>query len=108
MNRHLKQWNNLHHMNFITVALGIQISFDNYEIGAEAMCNARRDQDRTSTSITISFKYATVGITLISPMVYSNPAIISMNGKPRLVSEKNAIPLLSKLAFVCTCPISTI
>ena len=41
-------------------------------------------------------------------MVYSNPAITSMNGKPRLIREKNTIPLLSKQALVCTCPINTI
>ena len=42
----------------------------------------------------------------ISPMIYLNSAITSMNGKPRLVREKNAIPLLSKPALVCTCPIN--
>ena len=57
---------------------------------------------------TISFKYATVGMTVISPTVYSNPAITSMNGKPRLVREKNAIPLLSNPASVCMCPINSI
>ena len=46
------------------------------------MCNARLQ--------TISFKYATVGITFIFPTVYSNPAITSVNGKPPLVRE-NAI-----------------
>ena len=55
----------------------------------------------------ISFKYTAVGITLISPMVNSNTTINSMNGKPRLVREKNAIPLLSKQALVCMCPINT-
>ena len=60
---------------------------------------------------TISFKYTTVGIVgirLISPTVYSNTATTSMNGKPRLVKEKYAIPLLSKAVFVCTCPINMI
>ena len=31
-----------------------------------------------------------------------------LNGKPRLVREKNAITSLSKPALVCTCPINTI
>ena len=57
---------------------------------------------------TISFQFATVGITFISPSVYSNTAITSKNGKPRLVREKNAIPLLSEPALVCKCPINTI
>ena len=42
---------------------------------------------------------------LISPTVYSNPAITSMNGKRQPIREKNTIPLLSKPALVCMCPI---
>ena len=81
----LKQWDNVPSKNIISVALGFQISFDNDKISAKAMYNARPDQDRTPTPKTISFKYAPVGITFISPTVYSNRAITSMNGKPRLV-----------------------
>ena len=103
----LKQWDNVPRKNLISV-FKISIPFDNDEISAKAICNARPDQDRTPTPKTISFKYATVGITFISPTVYSNPAITSMNGKPQLVGEKNDIPLLSKPLVVCTCPINTI
>ena len=35
-----------------------------------------------------------VGITFISPTVYSNPVITSINSKPRLFIEKNAILLI--------------
>ena len=101
----LKQWDNVAGENFISIALGIHIPFDNDEISAKAMCNDRPDEDRTPTPKTISVKYATVGITFISPTVYSNPAITSMNGKPRLARENEAIPLLSKPALVCACPI---
>ena len=94
--------------NFISVALGIHTPFDNDEISLKAMCNARPDQDRTLNPKTISFNYATVGITFISPTVCSNPAITSMNGKPRLLREKNAIQLLSKPALACMRPINTI
>ena len=80
--------------------LGIQIPFDNNEISGKEMCIARPDQGRTPTPKTISFKFATVGITFISRMVYLNPAITSMNGKPELIREKNAIPLLSKPVLV--------
>ena len=83
----LKQWDNERRKNFISVALAIQIPF---EISAKAMCNARPDKDRTPTPRRI-----------ISPTVHSNPDITSMNGKPRLVREKNAILLLSKPALVC-------
>ena len=93
----LKQRDNVPRKNFISVALGIQIPIDNGEISAKAMCNARPDQDRIPPPPhkKISFKYATVRITFIASTVYSNPAITSMNGKPRLVREKNTIPLLS-------------
>ena len=84
------QWDNVPHKNFISVALGIQIPFGNDKIYAKAMCNASPDQDRTPTPKTISFKYATYCITFISPTVYSN----SMNGKLRLVREKNTIPYI--------------
>ena len=104
----LKEWDNVPCKNFISVVLGIQIPFDNDEISAKAMCIARPDQDRSPTPKTISFKYATVCITFIDPAVYSNPAIISMNGKPRLVRGKNITPLLSKPGLVCTCLINTI
>ena len=57
----LKQWDNVPRKNFISVALGIHIPFDNDEICAKAMCNARPDQDGTPTPKKISFKYATVG-----------------------------------------------
>ena len=57
---------------------------------------------------TILFKYATVGLKFISPMVYSNHAIALMNGKPRLLREKNTIPLLSKPLLVCMFPINMI
>ena len=91
-----------------TVALGIQIPFDNNEISAKALCNARPDQDRTPTFKTILFQYTTVGIMFVSPTVYSNPAITLMNGKPRLIREKNAVPLLSRPALVCMCLINMI
>ena len=105
----LKQWDTtVLRKNSISVALGIQIPFDNDEISAKAMCNAHLDQDRTPTPKMISFKYATVGITFIPTTICSNPAIDSMNGKPRLVREKDAIPLLSKPAVLGTCPINTI
>ena len=84
----LKQWDNVPRKNLISVASGIQIPFHNDEISAKSMCNASPDQHRTLTPKTILFKYATVGITFISPTLYSNPAITSMNGKPRLVREK--------------------
>ena len=71
------------------------------------MCNDRPRQNPL-TPKTISFNYATVGITFISPTGYSNPTISSMNCKPQLVIGKNAIPLLSKLALKCTCPINMI
>ena len=90
--------------NFISVALGIQIPFDQGEISAKAMCNTRPDQDRIPTPK----RNATADITFISPTEYSNPAITLMNGKPRVVREKNAIPLLSEPALVCTCPINMI
>ena len=77
-----KQLDNVPCKNFILVALSIQSPFDNNKISGKAMCNAHPDQDRGLTPKTISFKYATVGITFISPMVYSNPAITSINGKP--------------------------
>ena len=104
----LKQWDNVPRKNFISVAFGIQIPFNNDGISAKAMCNARPEQNRTPTPKTISFKYATVGITFISPTVYSNPAITSETGKARLLREKNAIQWLSKSALVCTCPVTTI
>ena len=63
------------------------------------------DPGRNPTPKTISFKYATVSIMFSSPTLYTNPAITSMNGKPRLIREKNTIPLLFKL---CMCPINTI
>ena len=88
----LKHSDNVSRKNFTSVALSIQIPFDNDEISAKAMCSARPDQDRTHIPKTISFKYAKVGITFVSPTLYSNPAITSMNGKPRCVREKNAIP----------------
>ena len=90
------------HNNFILVTLGIQIPFDNDDISVKAMWNANPDQDITLTPKMILFKYATAGIEFISPRVYSNPAITSMNGKPPLAREKNAIPLLSKPAL-CVC-----
>ena len=43
----LKQWDNVPGKNFISLALGIQIPFDNGKISAKAMCNAWPDQDRT-------------------------------------------------------------
>ena len=91
----LKQWDNVPRKNFISVALGIEIPFNNVEISAKAMCNARTDQDRTAPSKTISFTYAIVVKMFNSPSVYSNT---TMNGKPRLVREKKAIPLLTKPA----------
>ena len=99
----LKQWDNVPRKNFILVSLGNQIPFDNDKISAKVMCNTLPDQVRTPTLKAIPFKYATVGITFISPTVYSNPAITSMNGIPRLAGEKNTIPLLSRPAWVCTC-----
>jgi hypothetical protein len=54
----LKQWDN---MKLISVALGIQIPFDNDEISAKAMCNACPDEDTTPISKMTLFKYATVG-----------------------------------------------
>ena len=104
----LKQWDNVPRKYIISVALGIQISFDNNEISSKAMCDADPEEDRTPTPKTISFKYTTFGITFISLTVYSNPAISLMNGKPRLVREKNAIPLLSKPVLACMCLINTI
>ena len=44
-----------------------------------------------------------VGITIIYPTVYSNLAITSVNGKPRLVRVKDPIPLLSRPVLVYTC-----
>ena len=44
----LKQWDNVSRKNFISVALGIQIPFDNDEIRVKAICNARGVQDRTA------------------------------------------------------------
>jgi hypothetical protein len=103
----LKPWNSMPPKNFISVALGIQIPFDNLEISAKAMCKACPDLDRTPTPKTILFKYAAVGKTFISPTVYSNPAISLMNEKPRLIIEKNAILQLSKSCW-CVCQIYTI
>ena len=37
----LKQWDNVPGKNFISVALGIQLPFDNDEISAKVMCSAR-------------------------------------------------------------------
>ena len=62
----LIQWDNVPSKNFVSIALGIQIPFDNDEISAKAMCNARPEGDRTPTPKTISFKYTTVGIMFIS------------------------------------------
>ena len=45
--RILKLWDKAPRRNFISVKLGIQIPFDNNEISAKAMYNARPDQDRT-------------------------------------------------------------
>ena len=45
----LKQWDNMPLKNVISVALGIQIPFDNDEISAKTMCSARPDQGRTLT-----------------------------------------------------------
>ena len=104
----LKQLDNVPRKNFISVALGIQIPFDNDEISVKAISNDRPDQNRIPIPKTISFKYAIVGKTFISPMAYSNPTITSMNGKPQLLRQKNAVPLLPKPALVCTCPINTI
>ena len=56
----LKQWNNVPGKNFLSVALGIQIPFDNDEISAKAICSTRPPQP-------ISFMYATVGIAFTSP-----------------------------------------
>ena len=58
----LKQWDNMSRKNFTSVALGIQIPFNNDEISAKATCNALPDQDQPPPP--------TVGITLISPIVY--------------------------------------
>ena len=66
----LKHWDNVLRKNFNSVALGIQIPFDKNEISAKAICSACPDQERTPIPKTISFKYATVGITF-SPTVYS-------------------------------------
>ena len=77
----LKRLDNMPPKSFISVALGLQIPYDNNEISAKAMCNARPDQDRTPTPKAILLKYATVGITFISLMVYSNPAITLRNDK---------------------------
>ena len=43
----LKPWDNVPRKNFISVALGIQIPFDNDMISAKAICNACPDRDRT-------------------------------------------------------------
>ena len=61
---------NMPRKNFISVALDIQIPFDNDNISAKALCNACLDQDRTTTPTKmISFKYTTVSITVISPTI---------------------------------------
>ena len=57
----LKRLDNMPPKNFISVALGLQIPYDNNEISAKAVCNARPDQDRTPTPKAILLKYATVG-----------------------------------------------
>ena len=111
----LKQWDNVPHKHFISVALGIQIPFDNDEISVKAMCNARSDQDRTLYTIYKHFtalKVCHIHNDLVqvrnSPhKVHFSHGILDHldNGKPRLVREKNAIPLLSKPALVCMCPI---
>ena len=44
----------------------------------------------------------------ISCTVYLNPVIVSMNGKPRSIREKNAIQLSYKPVLVCACPINMI
>ena len=62
----LKQWDNVPCKNFTSVAFGIQILLNNDKISAKAICNARPDQDRAPTRKTISFKYATFGMTFIS------------------------------------------
>ena len=85
----LKQWDNVLRKNFISVALGIHFLFNDDKIGAKAMCDGRPDQDRTPKPKTI--KYATVSITLISAMIYSNPVMSSMNGKPRLVRQRTQL-----------------
>jgi hypothetical protein len=51
----LKQWDNMHRKSFISVAMGIQIPFDNAEISAKAMCVCL-DQDSANIIKTISFK----------------------------------------------------
>ena len=96
----LKKWDNVPHKNFILVELGIQIPFDNDEISAMACAMPAQTKTERPHPKTISFKYAEVGITFISPLVYSNPAITLINGKPQLVREEKAIPLLSKPALL--------
>jgi hypothetical protein len=80
--------------NFISVVLEIQIILDNVKMRAKAMRNAYPDLDKTPAHKTMSFKYAAVGKSFIPPTVYSNAAISSINGKPRLGSEKNTVSLL--------------
>ena len=71
------------------------------------MCNACQDQDKTYPKKDL-VQVCNSRHNVHFPTVYSNPAITLTNGKPRLVREKNAIPLLSKQVLVYTCPINTI